>query len=599
MATSMNIEDRDAQAVAPYAALHELEQVAGRLADLSDVPEAPLRDLRGKLASQTFNLVVVGQFKRGKTSVINALIGADLLPVGVIPLTSVVTVLSYGNSIAIRVLFDDERQEAIAPERLVDYVTEKGNPHNVKGVREVAIAYPSPWLQGGVRLIDTPGIGSVYRHNTDVAYRFLPRADAVLFMLSVDQPVSQAEHDFLKEVSGYAGKTFVLLNKIDLLSEAELRESLAFTEQAVTEVLGQAEVYPVSARRAIEANAQRSDVLGQQSRFPAFSQALRAFLLEEKGRTLVTSIGRTLLRLISQTRFNLDLELKSLATPIEELRVKVRAFEDKRREVLAARDDYAILMDGEIKKLQHETVEEDLNAFLSRLVKLLLASVDRRYAEHRRLPLKRLHETLEQEIIEEMRGAYDEWRVAEDAKVAQQFNAACERLAQRLDQTVDELFRFSAELFAVPYDAVRAESLWTVESGFYYMFWSEPVSLEILSTSALFALPKAIGDRLVLRRIRRFAQEYADIQSGRLRYDFAQRLERSGREFKTAIMDRIEATVAGVESAVTKGTRLGQTAAQETQVRTQALTRALQILQETQAQLMTILENLPAAEEAN
>lgn len=595
----MNSGVHDTQAVAPYAALHELERVVERLAGLPDIPEAPLRELRVKLASQAFNLVVAGQFKRGKTSVINALIGADLLPVGVIPLTSVVTVMSYGDPIAVRAVFEDERREAIATERLGDYVTEKGNPHNVKGVREVMIAYPSPWLQGGVRLIDTPGIGSVYRHNTDVAYRFLPQADAVLFLLSVDQPVSQAEHDFLKEVSGYAGKTFVLLNKIDLLSEAELHESLAFTEQTVAEVLGQAKVYPVSARRAIEANARSSDALMQQSRFPAFSRALRAFLLEEKGRTFVTSMGRNLLRLISQSRFNLDLEFKSLATPIEELRVKIRAFEDKRREVLAARDDYAVLMDGEIKKLLRDTVEKDLDAFRTRLVRQLIESVDRRYVEHRRLPLKKLHETLEQEIIEEMRGAYDDWRATEDAKVAQQFNAACERLAQRLDQTVDELFRFSAELFAVPFDAVRAESLWTVESGFYYMFWSEPVSLEIMSMSAMFTLPKAIGDRLVLRRIRRFAQEYAELQSGRLRYDFAQRLERSGREFKTVIMDRIEATVAGVEAAVTKGTRMGQSAAEATQARMQALTHALQILQETQTQLMTVFENLPAAEEAN
>lgn len=297
----MNSEGRDAQAVAPYATRQELERAVNRLAGLPDVPEARLRELRAKLASQTFNLVAAGQFKRGKTSVINALIGADLLPVGVIPLTSVVTVMSYGDPIAVHAMFDDGRQEAIAPERLGDYVTEKGNPHNVKGVREVVIAYPSPWLQGGVRLIDTPGIGSVYRHNTDVAFRFLPQADAVLFLLSVDQPVSQAEHDFLKEVSGYAGKTFVLLNKIDLLSEAELQESLAFTEQAVAKVLGRALVFPVSARRAIEANAQSSDALMQQSRFHAFSQALRAFLLEEKGRTLVTSIGRNLLRLISHT----------------------------------------------------------------------------------------------------------------------------------------------------------------------------------------------------------------------------------------------------------------------------------------------------------
>ena len=587
----MNTPEHDASAVAPRAELQALEQAVERLTGLPDVLEAPLRELRAKIAAQTFNLVVVGQFKRGKTSVVNALIGANLLPVGVIPLTSVVTILAYGDPVAMHVVFDDGREEAIDPDFLGDYVTEKGNPRNVKGVREMQITYPSPWLQGSVRLIDTPGIGSVHRHNTDVAYRFLPQADAVLFLLSVDQPISQAEHEFLKEVSATASKIFVLLNKTDLLSETELRESLAFTEQAVAEVLGRAQVYPVSARRAIEARTQHADQLLQQSGgFQAFSQALRAFLQQEKGQTFVASVGRHLLRLISQTRLNLELERKSLTLPLDVLRDKIHAFENKREEVVATRDDYAILMDGEIRKLLRDTVEEDLAAFRAQLVSQLLASVERHYQEHRHLPLKKLYALLEQQVIEEMRGAYDAWRATEDARLAQRFNAVCGRLAQRLDQSVDELLRFSAELFDVQFDAVHTGSLWTVESGFYYKFWSEPVALETLSRSMLFALPKSIGDRFVLRRIRRFAQEYADMQSGRVRYDFAQRLERSAQEFKATVIDRIEATVTGLATAVTRGTQKGQSAADSAQARMQAVAHALQVLDAAHAPLTRMLE---------
>lgn len=580
-------------------ALQALGQIIDRLAALTDVPAARLDELRAKLAAQTFNLVVAGQFKRGKTSAINALIGAELLPVGVIPLTSVVTVLSYGDALAVEVLFEDGRREVIGPERLADYVTERGNPRNVKGVREVAIRYPSPWLQGGVRLIDTPGIGSVYRHNTEAAYRFLPQADAVLLLLSVDQPISQAEHEFLKEVSGHASKVFVLLNKIDLLSEAELRESLAFTEQAVTEVLGQARVFPVSARRALEARAQNAEALLAQSRFAEFARALRAFLLEDKARTLVTSIARNLLRVISQTRFNLELERKSLTTPLEDLRARLRAFQAKRAQVLAARDDHAILMDGEIRKLLRESVEEDLAAFRRRLIAELLAGVERDYRAQRALPLKKLCETLEQTAIANIRDAYDAWRAAEDAKVAQQFGAVCQRLEQRLDQTVDELYRFSAELFDVRFDAARAESLWTVESGFYYKFWREPVSLEILSRAALFVLPRALGGPLVLRRVRRFVQEYAEKQSGRVRHDFAHRLERSAQEFKAAMLARIEATVAGVEAAVTKAMQLRETAAASVAARAPALTEALAALAGNEARLTTVLAELADAAATN
>lgn len=142
---------------------------------------------------------------------------------------------------------------------------------------------------------------------------------------------------------------------------------------------------------------------------------------------------------------------------------------------------------------------------------------------------------------------------------------------------------------------MRAESQWTVESGFYYRLWSEPTSLEILRTSALFALPKALGDRWVLKRIRALALEYADMQAGRVRYDFAQRLERSARDFKRSIAAEIEATVTGVEAAVTKGARRGEAAAQELAQREQALTPALGRLGEAQARLSALMETRPAA----
>ena len=84
----------------------------------------------------------------------------------------------------------------------MDYITEKGNPRNRKGVREVEIAYPSDYLQDGVRVIDTPGVGSVYSHNTEVAYNYLPQVDAAIFVVTVDPPLSAAEQEFLK---GYPG----------------------------------------------------------------------------------------------------------------------------------------------------------------------------------------------------------------------------------------------------------------------------------------------------------------------------------------------------------------------------------------------------------
>jgi GTPase SAR1 family protein len=124
--------------------LHSLNTCLEDLAAVEGIDHDACRELKEKLRSHSFNLLVVGQFNRGKTTLINALIGKALLPVGVIPLTSVVTVLSYGETPVFKICFQDQHCVETTPDNLGDYVTERGNPRNMKGVREVGVFYPSP-----------------------------------------------------------------------------------------------------------------------------------------------------------------------------------------------------------------------------------------------------------------------------------------------------------------------------------------------------------------------------------------------------------------------------------------------------------------------
>lgn len=180
----MKTNKPEAISVADYERLKAaLLQCIDEMLGIEAVRGCPCDELKEKIETNAFNLVVVGQFKRGKTSLINALLGAPLLPVAVVPLTSIVTIIKYGDALRVIVRFNDGRVSEIKQESLPEYVTEKGNPKNEKDVSEVVITYPSAYLKGGVRLIDTPGVGSIYQHNTDVAYRYLPKSDAVLFLL--------------------------------------------------------------------------------------------------------------------------------------------------------------------------------------------------------------------------------------------------------------------------------------------------------------------------------------------------------------------------------------------------------------------------------
>jgi GTPase SAR1 family protein len=559
--------------MAEFASVKDgLLAVIDEMLALEGVRGCPCEELAEKLREGAFDLVVAGQFKRGKTSLINALIGADILPVSVVPLTSIITVLTYGPALRVKVHFNGERTMEIKPESLPEYVTEKGNPKNEKNVKEVVVEYPSPYLKDGVRIVDTPGVGSVYEHNTDAAYRYLPRSDAVLFLLSVDQPLSRAEFDFLGDVGEYANKIFFLLNKADYLSDTELGESVGFLRGELRKALtSEPVIFPVSAKLALEGKVKGSDEALKRSRLPEFSEALREFLMNEKGRVLLRSVADNLLRILSQGRFEAELELGSLSAPLQELEEKLRVFGEKKTAIMREKRDIEVLLEGKTKELVSEVLEEDLRHLRGGLTRRLGEGLISRFEEGGGLSTKGLHASLETYIRDEVAGAYDAFRASEDAKLAGAFEEEVKRLSPRVDGIVDRLLQFASELFAIPYEAVRAEGLWADRSALFYKFRDEPVGLEMLVSGVTFALPGSVGKKLILRSMKGFIQEAVDRQSGRVRHDFVRRLQRSGRDFGWEIEKRVDVAVEGIEAAVKKGMDLKVKSEEEVAERRQVL----------------------------
>jgi GTP-binding protein EngB required for normal cell division len=488
---------------------------------IESIRGCPCEELRDKIRTNTFNLVVVGQFKRGKTSLINALLGVDILPVAVVPLTSIVTIMTYGEALRTKVYFNDERVSEIRPEHLADYVTEKGNPKNVKNVHEVVLTYPSPYLRDGVRLIDTPGVGSIYQHNTDVAYRYLPKSDAALFLLSVDQPMSKAELDFLKDVREYSNKIFFLLNKADYLRENDLRESVEFSKNGLREAMGSdVKLFPISARMALEGALAKSDEIIKNSRLTEFTDELHRFLMEEKGNVLLLSAANNLLRMLSHAKLELDLELRSLTTPLEELKEKLRAFEDKKRETELEKQDFVILLDGETKKLAKDVLDEDITRFRRELIDHEAPHLEEQFGRMKSLSSRELRSALEQMVVEHVRQAFSTWRALEDDRLATAFHKICGRYASKINDTVDTLLKFSSDLFDIPFEAIKTEMLWSDKSRFSYKFRDEPVGLAIVASSLTLSLPKFIGDKIILNKMKEYLVRVIDMQAGRLGADF-------------------------------------------------------------------------------
>jgi len=555
---------------------------------ISNIRRFPCEELRDKLRTDTFNLVVVGQFKRGKTSLINALLGNPILPVSVVPLTSIVTIITYGEALRVMVHFNDNRAAEISPESIHEYVTEKGNPKNAKDVNEVIITYPSSYLRDGVRLIDTPGVGSIYQHNTDIAYRYLPKSDAALFLLSVDQPISKSEIDFLHDVKEYSKKILFLLNKADYLCEKELEESIEFSKNVLRETMGtEVKLFPVSARLALEGSVSKSDEVFRKSLLPVFKDELNKFLVEEKGNLLILSAANNILRMLSQAKLELELEIKSLSAPLEELKEKLRAFEDKKKETELEKQDFDILLKGETIRLA-KALDDDLHGFKTDLLLHEETRLEEMFNQNRSLSLKKLRSMLEEQVIICIKNSFNTWRAEADERIAKSFENACKRFIIKIDETVDAILRFSSELFAVPFDAVKIEAVWSVKTGFYYKFRDEPVGIEILASTITLALPKFLGDKLVLKKMKEYLHKAVSMQCGRIGYDFERRLDKSRLDFRWEMLRRIDATIEGISASLEKGMTMRAKSEQEVSARKYELDQIIKKLNQIKAGIIRI-----------
>jgi hypothetical protein len=445
----------------------------------------------------------------------------------------------------------------------------------------------------------------VYLHNTDVAYQYLPRSDAALFLLSVEQPASKAELEFLRDVKQYSGRIFFLLNKIDYLSEPEIAESITFSGQVLKEAMGsEVRIFPVSAKLALEGRIKASDELMHKSRLPAFSEVLNRFLLHEKGKVLLLSATGHLLRVLSQSRLQTELELKSLTTPLEELEEKIKAFQNKKEDILREKQSFDLLLDGELNRLIKNGLEEDLNGSRDEFLSEMEQRFDAHYEENKELPLDELSRKLEAFVAEEVERGFTAWRTLEDEKLAEAFEALCNKFAIKINETVDALLEFSSQLFAIPFESIATESVWTSESCFYFKLRQEQVGLDMLATSISNVLPRLVHSRFKRLKAYLFRMAYRriydkqkeqmlqliEMQSGRIRYDFIERLNKSKLEFRRQMLRKIEATVEGLAGAIENGVRQRARGKEEVEERRIALFAGLAEIDAIRNEIVSIRE---------
>jgi len=215
---------------------------------------------------ELIEVAVLGRFKAGKSSFINSLTGVDVLPVGVVPVTSVITKLSCGDQQQVCIHYLDGTTGTVALGEVAEFVSEAKNPENRKGVAAVVITLPQLESYKGIVFVDTPGVGSVFQHNTTTSMNWLSRVGAALVAISVDPPLTEHELELIRELHRFTPKIVILLTKADLLNPEELEEVAAFVRSKIQERLGlELPVLPFSIKGG---NAALREALDQRVLFP-------------------------------------------------------------------------------------------------------------------------------------------------------------------------------------------------------------------------------------------------------------------------------------------------------------------------------------------
>lgn len=211
--------DRLQQAPIDLALLRSLERVI-REQGLIEFHGA-LEALLERLESRTFEIAVFGRISCGKSSLLNAVLGFDALPVGITPVTAVPTRVTWGDSPGAEIRFADAPSLEVPIERLPEFVSEGGNPENGKHVVRAVVRLPSPQLRRGVVFVDTPGVGSLAKAGARESYAYLPRCDLGILLIDAASTPSREDLDLLRLLyeSGIPGR--VVISKADLLSEPD------------------------------------------------------------------------------------------------------------------------------------------------------------------------------------------------------------------------------------------------------------------------------------------------------------------------------------------------------------------------------------------
>jgi predicted GTPase len=519
---------------------------------------ARIRALRQRLENEHLQLAVLGQFKRGKSTFINALLGADLLPTDVIPLTAVATFIAWRGEPLVVVHFKAENRaeefDAQTPDAIRDvlfrFVAEEANPENRLGVERVELFYPADILLDGTVIIDTPGVGSTLQHNTEAALQILPESDAAFFVVSVDPPITEVELDYVRRLKSKTTRVFFVLNKSDYLQPDDRRTVMEFLRKVLAQksfIDTPEMIFCVSARNGLAAKQNGDDQALRMSGISELEDHLVRTLANEKIRWLVEAVRGKASDILTLALTELSLRTRALNMPIDQLAAKSDEFG---RALLAIEEQRRITRDllaGDHRRLR-EALDSQIDGLRRETAKRLDGVIDASLSGA--MPAA-WEENARRSLSKAMHDEFEAAREPLISAFAADARAALRTRQDSVNALVDSVRRTAAEIFDVQVKSATEHG--SFELG------EDPYWITENASPTLIPDPSRLIDRLLpatLRRSRlharmmRQAEELIIRNGENLRWAILRGLDETFRKATVQFEELLDRTIAATRNVI-------------------------------------------------
>jgi len=517
-----NIEDIPIPKQAPNAvpgdsqALCRLAEIAETLGEGST--SGDVRQLVARINEGRFFVACVGQFKRGKSTLLDAFVGEPILPTGVVPVTTVPTVLRYGTQRTARVLIDSKWQ-TIRPEELPHYVSEELNPENKKCVEGVEAFLPSPLLASGMCLVDTPGIGSVFAGNTETTNDFIPQIDAAILVVGADPPISGEELALIEAVAANVDQILIVLNKIDRVSSTEREQASAFATKVLEARLKKPveRIYEVSALSKLNNSAHADD-------WHALIEDLRR-LASKSGQAMTRSAAERGMRCFSASlRRSLEERVRALKEPIASSERRIASLRQTVSQAEQSLRDLAALFSAEQMRLSN-TLLARRKEFFRQVLPVASEELDREansvttsFGPARRRDLMALSQAVARRHVMP-------WLDAEETKAEELYGAVTQRFVNLVNGLLQRISEEQAADFSHLPKSLDAEQGFRTRSRF---FFHDMITIGQPASPLLYSVDSLMGafhvEPWFRKGARNFLEQLLDTNAARVQGDVEQRV---------------------------------------------------------------------------